>query len=119
MLYSSPDARIPRPPHCHLLHRVMIRPDPGFGIVLPILPSYAQRTSARVASATARSSACSPLVQFVATTLLGKLSDRVGRRPVLLTTMLINAVGYTLFAVSPARTGFCFCRVSRRASPAA
>src|SRR5438552_1628682 len=37
-------------------------------------------------------------MQFVATALLGKLSDRVGRRPVLLTTMLVNAVGYTLFA---------------------
>jgi predicted MFS family arabinose efflux permease len=37
-------------------------------------------------------------MQFVATALLGKLSDRVGRRPLLLATMLFNAAGYVLFA---------------------
>jgi len=69
----------------------------GFGIVLPILPSYAQRFGAGGLGYGAIIGVFS-LMQFVATALLGKLSDRVGRRPVLLTTMLINAVGYTLFA---------------------
>src|SRR6266487_2500430 len=40
-------------------------------------------------------------MQFLSTALLGRLSDRVGRRPILLTTMLINAAGYTLFAFAP------------------
>src|SRR3989475_2645909 len=39
-------------------------------------------------------------MQFVATALLGRTSDRVGRRPILLTTMLINALGYLLFAAA-------------------
>lgn len=69
----------------------------GFGIVLPILPSYAQRFGAGGLGYGAIIGAFS-LMQFVATALLGKLSDRVGRRPVLLTTMVVNAVGYTLFA---------------------
>ena len=69
----------------------------GFGIVLPILPSYAQRFGTGGLGYGAIIGVFS-LMQFVATALLGKLSDRVGRRPVLLTTMLINAVGYTLFA---------------------
>lgn len=69
----------------------------GFGIVLPILPSYAQRFGAGGLGYGAIIGVFS-LMQFVATALLGKLSDRVGRRPVLLTTMLINAVGYALFA---------------------
>src|SRR5437773_12476022 len=69
----------------------------GFGIVLPILPSYAQRFGAGGLGYGAIIGVYS-LMQFVATALLGKVSDRVGRRPVLLTTMLCNAVGYTLFA---------------------
>ncbi len=69
----------------------------GFGIVLPILPFYAQRFGAAGLGYGAVIGVFS-LMQFVATALLGKLSDRIGRRPVLLTTMLINAVGYTLFA---------------------
>jgi DHA1 family tetracycline resistance protein-like MFS transporter len=69
----------------------------GFGIVLPILPSYAQRFGAGGLGYGAIIGVFS-LMQFVATALLGKLSDRVGRRPVLLTTMIVNAVGYALFA---------------------
>src|SRR3989449_3438726 len=40
-------------------------------------------------------------MQFLATALLGRLSDRIGRRPILLTTMVINALGYALFAFAP------------------
>src|SRR5256712_12221743 len=40
-------------------------------------------------------------MQFLATALLGRLSDRVGRRPILLTTMVFNAAGYVLFAFAP------------------
>ncbi len=69
----------------------------GFGIVLPILPFYAQRFGAAGLGYGVVIGVFS-LMQFVATALLGKLSDRIGRRPVLLATMLINAVGYTLFA---------------------
>ena len=69
----------------------------GFGIVMPILPFYGQRFGASGLAYGAVLGVYS-FMQFVATALLGKLSDRVGRRPVLLTTMLVNAVGYTLFA---------------------
>lgn len=69
----------------------------GFGIVLPILPYYAQRFGAAGLGYGAIIGVFS-LMQFVATALLGKLSDRVGRRPIILATTLINAVGYTLFA---------------------
>lgn len=71
----------------------------GFGIVLPILPFYAQRFGAAGLGYGAVVGVFS-LMQFVATAFLGKLSDRIGRRPVLLTTMLINAIGYTLFALA-------------------
>jgi len=69
----------------------------GFGIILPILPYYAQRFGAAGLGYGAIVGVFS-LMQFVATALLGKLSDRVGRRPIILATTLINAVGYVLFA---------------------
>src|SRR3989442_6256343 len=69
----------------------------GFGIVMPILPFYAQRFGATGLAYGAVLGAYS-FMQFVATALLGKLSDRIGRRPVLLATMLFNAAGYALFA---------------------
>ena len=69
----------------------------GFGIILPILPYYAQRFGAQGLGFGALVGSYS-LMQFLATALLGRLSDRVGRRPILLTTMVLNAVGYTLFA---------------------
>ena len=69
----------------------------GFGIVMPILPFYAQRFGASGLAYGAVLGVYS-FMQFVATALLGKLSDRIGRRPLLLTTMLFNAVGYVLFA---------------------
>ena len=71
----------------------------GFGIIIPILPYYAQRLGAGGLGLGALLGAFSAM-QFVATTFLGRTSDRVGRRPILLATMLINALGYVLFAAA-------------------
>jgi len=72
----------------------------GFGIVLPILPLYAQRFGAQGIGYGALVFVFSAM-QFLATALLGRLSDRIGRRPILLTTMVFNAAGYVLFAFAP------------------
>src|SRR5260370_12849634 len=69
----------------------------GFGIVIPILPYYAQSLGAGGFGLGALFGVYS-LMQFFGTSLLGRLSDRVGRRPVLLATMIINAAGYVLLA---------------------
>src|ERR1700758_1387192 len=71
----------------------------GFGIIIPILPYYAQHLGAGGFKLGALLGVYS-LMQFVATALLGRTSDRVGRRPVLLGTMLCNALGYGLFAAA-------------------
>lgn len=68
----------------------------GFGIILPILPVYAKELGAGGFGFGALIGVYS-LMQFVSTSVLGKLSDRLGRRPVLLATMLLNAGGYLLF----------------------
>jgi multidrug resistance protein len=71
----------------------------GFGIIIPILPYYAQRLGAGGLGLGALMGVYS-LMQFVATAVLGRTSDRVGRRPILLGTMVCNAVGYLVFAAA-------------------
>ena len=69
----------------------------GFGIVLPILPYFAQQLGAGGVGVGLLFGVFSGM-QFLSTAFLGRWSDSVGRRPVLLITMLINAAGYLLFA---------------------
>jgi DHA1 family tetracycline resistance protein-like MFS transporter len=69
----------------------------GFGIVIPILPYYAQHFGAKGLGFGLLIGAFSGM-QFLATSLLGRWSDRVGRRPIILATTLINFAGYVLFA---------------------
>lgn len=69
----------------------------GFGIILPILPYYAQRLGVAGLGFGALIGAFS-FMQFVATVVLGRFSDRVGRRPLLLGSMVLGAMGYVVFA---------------------
>ena len=58
----------------------------GFGIVLPLLPFFAERFGAAPLTVTLLASVYS-LAQFVFAPIWGRLSDRWGRRPVLLLTI--------------------------------
>ena len=71
----------------------------GFGIVIPVLPLYAERFGA------------SPLViglllgiysamQCLFAPILGKLSDRFGRRPVLLVSVIGTSAGFLLMGLA-------------------
>ncbi len=71
----------------------------GFGIILPILPYVAQRFGAGGLGLGVLMGSYSGM-QFVATLALGRLSDRVGRRPVLLATIVFNVIGYVLFGLA-------------------
>ncbi len=82
----------------------------GFGIVIPLLPFYATQFGAHGLKFGMLIGAFS-LMQFLATAWLGRLSDRVGRRPILLTTMVLNASGYLLFAFAPSYGVLLFARL--------
>ena len=73
----------------------------GFGIVIPVLPLYAKHFGASEMTNGWLVGIYSAM-QFLAGPLLGKLSDRVGRRPVLLVSLLGTAVGF--FIMGGART---------------
>jgi len=89
----------------------------GFGILIPILPLYAQSMAASPSAWMARVNGflhlTSPgafwvgiafvsfsLMQFLAAPVLGRISDLVGRRPVLWISLMGSAVGYAMLAVT-------------------
>jgi MFS transporter, DHA1 family, tetracycline resistance protein len=65
----------------------------GFGIILPILPLYAQQFGAEPNEATLLVAIYS-LMQFLFAPLWGSLSDRYGRRPILLLTLFGSVIAY-------------------------
>ncbi|MDX2023968.1 MAG: MFS transporter [Deltaproteobacteria bacterium] len=67
----------------------------GFGLVVPFLPGVARDLGASDLGATLLGSAYS-LMQFLFIPFWGRLSDRVGRRPVLLWSIAASVVGMTL-----------------------
>lgn len=72
----------------------------GFGLVVPLLPFFAQSLKAEAWQVTLMFSAYS-LGQFFAEPFWGRLSDRIGRKPVLLMTLIANALGYLMLAFVP------------------
>lgn len=69
----------------------------GFGMILPLLPFYAQRYGADAFQVGALFATYS-LAQALFAPLLGRLSDRLGRRPVLLGALVASAASLLLFA---------------------
>lgn len=67
----------------------------GFGIVLPQLPFYVRELGASGIGVGATLTAYSG-AQFIASPILGRLSDRVGRRPVILFSLLGTAISLTV-----------------------
>src|SRR3989344_1050427 len=67
----------------------------GFGIVIPILPILVERIGGDVFLVGVIISVFS-LAQFLSSPIIGRLSDKYGRRPLLIATAFINALSYIL-----------------------
>ncbi|MEP6924214.1 MAG: MFS transporter [Pyrinomonadaceae bacterium] len=73
----------------------------GFGIVIPVLPYYAeaqafQATPFEIGLLTSSYSA----MQFIFSPILGQLSDRYGRRPILFFSLLGTSLGFLIVGVA-------------------
>ena len=76
----------------------------GFGLVLPLLPNYSKNFGASGLEVGIIMAAYS-LMQFLFAPVWGALSDRIGRRPVLLVSLAGAAVSYGIFAIGSGMTG--------------
>jgi len=72
----------------------------GFGLVIPLLPFFAKAFDAPAWQVTLLFSVFS-VGQFIGEPIWGKLSDRVGRRPVLIVTIAMVGLTYAALAYAP------------------
>jgi len=82
----------------------------GFGIVMPVLPFYAREfdASATTLGLLMMSYAAA---QFVCAPLWGRLSDRVGRRPVILVSVAGTSASLLLFGLAESLLGLFVARI--------
>ncbi|HET7322741.1 MAG TPA: MFS transporter [Halococcus sp.] len=71
----------------------------GFGILIPVIPLYAESFGANEFIGSLLIATYS-LFQFVAAPFLGRLSDERGRRPILLLSLLGSIIAWTLFGIA-------------------
>jgi DHA1 family tetracycline resistance protein-like MFS transporter len=73
----------------------------GFSLILPLLPYYAKTFSANQTT-TGILIASYALMQLIGAPILGRLSDRIGRRPVLLLSVFGTFLGFLLLGFANA-----------------
>ncbi len=77
----------------------------GIGVIIPVLPKLVEELQGGDMAAAAHSvgwlGALYALMQFIFSPVLGSLSDRFGRRPVILASLLGSGVDYLVLAWAP------------------
>ena len=71
----------------------------GFGIIIPLLPFYAETFGATAFTVGLLATSFS-LMQFIFAPIWGRLSDRVGRRPIILLGLLGSCLSYLAFGMA-------------------
>src|SRR5437899_3962190 len=113
----------------HLPHETMIARKPalgfifvtvvldilGIGLIIPILPrlvkSFEGGDAAAASHVVGSLMALYSLMQFLFAPILGSLSDRFGRRPIILTSLLGSGLDYFLLAFAPNLVWFFLARI--------
>jgi DHA1 family tetracycline resistance protein-like MFS transporter len=75
----------------------------GFGLIIPSQPFLAKHFGATATLVTLLGTTYS-LAQFLLAPMWGSLSDRYGRKPILLATITMTAIGHAAFAASTSLT---------------
>jgi MFS transporter, DHA1 family, tetracycline resistance protein len=82
----------------------------GFGMIIPILPLYAKNFQAAEWQI-GLLLGCYSFMQFLASPVLGYISDRIGRKPVLLVSLIGSAIGYAVMASAVSLTMLFIARI--------
>ena len=73
----------------------------GFGIVIPVLPFYAEGTQFNATPRTVGLLFASySVMQLIFSPILGRLSDRYGRRPILLASIIGTGIGFLILGIA-------------------
>jgi predicted MFS family arabinose efflux permease len=89
----------------------------GFGMVIPVMPLYAERLGASDAWVGLLAAGYS-LMQFVFAPIWGRLSDRVGRRPILLASIAMTALAFVVYGAAQSFATLLFSRLFAGAATA-
>jgi multidrug resistance protein len=82
----------------------------GFGIIIPLLPFYAQTFGATAFTIGLLATSFS-LMQFIFAPIWGRVSDRVGRRPIILLGLLGSCLSYLAFGLANTLTALFAARI--------
>jgi len=83
----------------------------GFGMVIPLLPFHPETVEAGALALGLLIGSFS-LMQFIFSPLLGRLSDKVGRRPVILLSILSSTISFIVFALANSFTMLLISRIT-------
>lgn len=72
----------------------------GFGMIFPVLPFYAQEYGA-TAFEIGMLAAVFSVAQFLVAPFIGKVSDRIGRKPILILSLFGSSFAFILFSFAP------------------
>lgn len=72
----------------------------GIGIIIPILPFYVQTFSSSAILMTSLFAIYS-LCSFLSAPVIGRFSDKIGRRPMLIGSIFSSSLGWFIFAYAP------------------
>lgn len=73
----------------------------GFGIVIPYLPSYAKKMFGAADFQVGLLMASFSFMQFIFAPIWGGISDRIGRRPILILSLSIASISYLILGIAP------------------
>lgn len=82
----------------------------GIGILIPVLPSLIA-SFGQTGEWVAYTAATYSLGTFIGGFVFGPLSDRFGRKPMLICTSLANTIGYAILILSPSFFWFLLARL--------
>ncbi len=82
----------------------------GYGIIIPLLPFYANEFHAGP-TALGILIASFAIMQFFFSPLLGKASDKIGRKPILLLSLLTSFISFTIFSFANSYLMLLFSRI--------